>query len=227
MVWYEKNASPALGLKSLRNRRNSKISLAEIWVVLFLWNESVVKTSQGKYLTYFASTMIQLGPHDLEPVVWLGFDSHHLYNAHLSLSVCAPMVDSNRISSLVFTLLQLLDTEHLITEHLFSLASLYPKDMYCLIAADLWVHWLVACKAQRTVLKQQQKVSSKIHFQLFLLWNFLFNLFPKSTQPLYIFLFFFFHFSFLFLQAQVLQEIIQGNFNTLVLKITASPHRQG
>lgn len=121
----KKKASPALGLKSLWNHRNNKLSLAEIWVALFLRNEVVVKTSRGKCLTYFASTMIQLGPRDLAPVVWLGFDSHRLYNTHLSLSVCAPRVDSKRISLPSYLpLLQLLDAEHLITKHLFSLASL-------------------------------------------------------------------------------------------------------
>lgn len=125
LIWKKKKkASPALGLKSLWNHRN-KLSLAEIWAALFLRNEVVIKTSQGKCFTYFASTMIQLGPRDLAPVVWLGFDSHHLYKTHLSLSVCAPRVDSNRISLPSYlTLLQLSDAEHLITKHLFSLASL-------------------------------------------------------------------------------------------------------
>lgn len=120
-IWSDmkKHASTALGLKSLRYHRNSKLPWAEFWFALLLWDEVVVETSRRKSIPlpppWFSWDLVALQQFWQWPLVW----------CTVVIPVWAPTVDGNRISCSLYTFLQLLDAECLITEHLFSLAFIF------------------------------------------------------------------------------------------------------
>lgn len=158
--------------------------------VLVLWDEVVVETSWRKSITYFASTVIYLGPHGLAAVAWLGFDSDHgqlswqLDHLWLVITESFPL---HYFSVFICWMLT-----H--WAFIFFTVPETLEDMSSLIATDLWAHGPVAWKAQRTAIKQQQRLKDAYPA---LSADLLSILFTESTKFLCQFIFFSFHFYFL------------------------------
>lgn len=135
--------------------------------------------------------MIYLGPHGLAAVAWLGFDSDHgqlswqLDHLWLVITESFPL---HYFSVFICWML---------THWAFIFFSVPEtlEDMSNLIATDLWAHGPVAWKAQRTAIKQQQRLKDAYPA---LSADLLSILFTESAKFLCQFIFFSFHFYFLF-----------------------------
>lgn len=112
------------------------------------------------------------------------------------IPVWAPMGDHNRISLPLYTFFPAFRCWML--NHwafiFFSIPDTF-SNMSCLTTADLWAHWLVGWKAQRTVVKQRQRLKD---WYPALSADLLVILFTESTEILCRFLFFLLPFFFPF-----------------------------